>query len=152
MNLTRCTTVDDCIEYGKSLQLAHSKLFDRVAIETDDDKLIIANYTSILSSYMDYIKETLVEHTFSDEEFLTYQYKPKMFCLHRYGTMELWSLLLRVNNMISIMDFKKQTIKIFNEDLIFDVLNEIIILEQTRKEKNDLEIEKKIIEMSTANY
>lgn len=152
MNLVSCNTIDDCIEYGKSLQLAHSKLFDRVAIATGEDKLIIANYTSVLTQYMSYIKATLQEYTFTDEEFLTYQYKPKMFCYHKYGTMELWSLLLRVNNMISIMDFTKKTIKVFNEDLIFQLLNEIIILEKSRMEKNNIEIEKKIIEMSTASY
>lgn len=151
MNLTKCNTIDDCIEYGKSLELAHSKLFERVTIETNDTNLIIANYTSILTQYMDYIKETLVEYTFTDEEFLTYQYKPKMFCYHVYGTMELWSLLLRVNNMISIMDFKEKTIKIFNTQVIFDLLNEIMILEKDDRQTNDLEVEKKIIEMSTAS-
>lgn len=151
MNLTSCNTVDDCIEYGKSLELAHSKLFERVTIATDDSNLIIANYTSILTQYMDYLKESLVEYTFSEEDFLTYQYKPKMFCYHVYGTMELWSLLLRVNNMISIMDFKEKKIKIFNEQVIFDLLNEIINLEREDIEANNLEVEKKIIEMSTAS-
>lgn len=151
MNLTSCNTIDDCIQYGKSLELAHSKLFERVTIETDNSNLIITNYTSILTRYMDYIKESLVEYTFSDEEFMLYQYKPKMFCYHAYGTMELWSLLLRVNNMISIMDFKERTIKMFNEQVIFDILNEIIILERDEIESNTLEVEKKIIEMSTAS-
>lgn len=151
MNLLNCNTIDDCIEYGKSLEFAHSKLFERVTISTDDNNLIIANYTSILTRYMDYIKETLVEYTFTDEEFLTYQYKPKMFCYHVYGTMELWSLLLRVNNMISIMDFKEKTIKIFNSQVIFELLNEIMNLEREDMESNNLEIEKKIIEMSTAS-
>lgn len=151
MNLISCNTIDDCIEYGKSLELAHSKLFERVTIETGSSDLIIANYTSILTRYMPYIKESLVEYTFSEEDFLVYQYKPKMFCYHVYGTMELWSLLLRVNNMISIMDFKERTIKIFNDQIIFDLLNEIIILEKDEIENNNLEVEKKIIEMSTAS-
>ena len=71
MNLTSCNTIDDCIEYGKSLELAHSKLFERVTIATDDSNLIIANYTSILTQYMGYLKESLVEYTFSEEDFLT---------------------------------------------------------------------------------
>ena len=53
--------------------------------------------------------------------------------------------------MISIMDFKEKTIKIFNTQVIFDLLNEIMILEKDDRQTNDLEVEKKIIEMSTAS-
>lgn len=152
MNLTRCNTIDDCVQYGKDLELSHSKLFIKTPIAIGEDKLIISNYTSILTQYMDYIRGSLVDYTISDEDMMVFKYKPKYFCLQMYGTMELWSLLLRVNNMTSIMDFKKKNIKIFNELLIFDIINEILILEKDRIEKNNDEVEKKIISMSTMTY
>ena len=149
MNLISCNTVDDCVAYGEDLELSHSKLFVKTPIVISDNKLIVSNYTSILNPYMDYIKQALVDYTIPDEEMMEYKYKPKYFCLSKYGTMELWSLLLRVNNMKSIMDFKKKNIKVFNELLIFDIINEILILEEERIQKNNDEIEKKIIEMGT---
>ena len=149
MNLISCNTVDDCVAYGEDLELSHSKLFVKTPIVISDNKLIVSNYTSILNPYMDYIKQALVDYTIPDEEMMEYKYKPKYFCLSKYGTMELWSLLLRVNNMKSIMDFKKKNIKVFNELLIFDIINEILILEKERIQKNNDEIEKKIIEMGT---
>lgn len=149
MNLVKCNNVDDCVRYGEELELSHSKLFVKTPISIGDNKLIIANYTSIINPYMDYIKKTLVDYTISDEEMMEYKYKPKYFCLMKYGTMELWSLLLRVNNMKSIMDFKKKNIKVFNSQLIFDTINEIIILEDERIQSNNDEVRKKIIEMDT---
>lgn len=149
MNLIKCNSVDDCVQYGEELELAHGKLFVKTPLKIGDDKLIISNYASILNPYMDYIKKTLVDYEISDKDMLIYKYKPKYFCLTTYGTMELWSLLLRVNNMKSIMDFKKNKIKIFDKILIFDVLNEIIILERHKTQKNNEEIDKAILEMST---
>lgn len=149
MNLIKCNTVDDCVAYGEELDLAHGKMFVRTPIVIGDNKVIISNYTSILTPYMDYIKTALVDYTITDEEMMEYKYKPKYFCLMKYGTMELWSLLLRVNNMKSIMDFKKKNIKVFNELLIFDIINEILILEEARIQKNNDEVEKAILEIGT---
>ena len=149
MNLIKCNNVDDCVKYGEDLELSHSKLFVKTPISIGDDKLLISNYTSIINPYMDYIKKTLVDYTITDEEMMEFKYKPKYFCLSKYGTMELWSLLLRVNNMKSIMDFNKKNIKAFNSNMIFETINEIIILEEERIQKNNDEITKKIIEMGT---
>lgn len=152
MNLQKCNTVDDCVKFGKELELSHGKMFVRSTIQPSDNTLLISNYTSILTPYMDYINSALIDHTISDEDMTIYKYKPKYFCLQMYGTMELWSLLLRVNNMKSIMDFNKKQIKIFDELVIFDIINEIMILEKEKMELNNEEIDKKIIKMSTMTY
>lgn len=148
MHISRCNRIEDCIEYGKDLKMSHSKFYEKALIETKDKKLIVAPYTSILSHYRDYIEACTYTYTFTDEEFVKYCYKPKMYCYEEFGNMELWSLLLKVNNMISIMDFNKRTIKTFHEEAILEVLNEIIILEKSRIEKNEMEVEQKIYEAS----
>lgn len=148
MNLNQCNTIDDCVLYGEKLDLSHSDFFIKTPIEIDSSTLIISNYTSILSHYMDYINKSLIDHTFSDEDMMLYNFKPKLFCLDNYGTVELWSLLLRVNNMSSIIDFKKKNIKVFNITTIFNILNEIMILEKGQIDSNNDVIDKKIISMT----
>lgn len=149
MVLERCNSIQDCIEYGKQLEFAHHKLYDQYFIKVNNEKVLLTTYLSILTDYMPVIKKTLVNYVFTDEDFITYKYKPKMFCRNKYGTMELWSLLLRVNHMTSVMDFTQKDIKIFDENIIFSLLNEIIILEQKRIEQNQIEIDKKWKDMST---
>jgi hypothetical protein len=80
-----------------------------------------------------------VSITFTDEEYMKYRFQPKRFCMDFYDTTELWSSILRINNMTSASQFVNQTIKAFTQD-VFDVINEIMILEDERIRDNRLEI------------
>lgn len=147
----KCTTLEEIIEYGKSLQLSHSKLHTKDFIfDPYTKKTTIFNTSNILERYMDKVNKLIKEYEFTETEYQKYIYKPKMFCLDIYGDIELWSLLLNINNMISITEFNKKKIKIFTKE-IFDFINEVIILEEPNLIINDDYIESAIKKKKIVN-
>lgn len=129
-SLNRCDTIDDVIKYGKASSLLQDSLYLKSKI-TSNNKDIIINSTSFVNKYSDQFKAVTRLETLSDEDLLQYRYQPKLFCYTRYGTVELWSVLLKVNNMLSATDFNKQTIRVFTNK-IFEVINEILINEKEK--------------------
>ena len=125
------STINDIIEYGKSLTISQETLAFPVKIKTKSNNHIILNYETIYTDYLDQLQEYLSDYTMSDEEFIRYKYQPKLFCYEKYGTMDVAYLLLRLNNMGSNIEFKKKKIKIFDERL-FDILLEIQIMEDDK--------------------
>jgi len=67
---------------------------------------------------------------FTDNDFRKYKFQPKKLSLILYQTTELWSLLLKLNNMSSILEFTKKDILVPPANVIFNLLNEVIILEK----------------------
>lgn len=92
---------------------------EKIIVPTD---YILTGYTGILQDY-------ITTKTFTTEELMSYKFKPKLFCLDTYGTIELWSSILRINSMVSATDFNKQTIKIYTNDIL-EVINKILIAEK----------------------
>lgn len=113
----------DYIYHGKNSEFSLSKTS---IIETIGNiKYPIDN---ILNKYMSIIKDYFINITLTDEETSKYFYHPKKLSLDLYGTIELWFLLIKINNMTSISEFNKKKIKIFHPDHL-DVLNKIMIKE-----------------------
>ena len=125
------STINDIIEYGKSLTISQETLAFPVKIKTKSNNHIILNYETIYTDYLDQLQEYLSDYTMTDGEFIRYKYQPKLFCYEKYGTMDVAYLLLRLNNMGSNIEFKKKKIKIFDERL-FDILLEIQIMEDDK--------------------
>ena len=129
--------MNSLINAGNKLDISNGNIHLKAGIIKPDDTRLIVNYFSLIDLYRDYINKILVEVELTDKEMIQYMYQPKKFCYDKYGTTELWATLLRVNNMTSSTDFNKQKIKMFRMD-IFDVLNEILILEEkTLQESKD---------------
>jgi hypothetical protein len=133
------STVDGIAKSGQSLELSHGKLHIQSAYTSPAGDKIIINYTSILDKYYDYLQKIVVSVTFTDEEYLKYRFQPKRFCMDFYDTTELWSSILRLNNMTSASQFVNQTIKAFTKD-VFVVINEIMILEEERIRHNRFDV------------
>ena len=50
--------------------------------------------------------------------FRKYEYKPKLLCYDVYGYKELYFIILVINEMISVKDFRKKKIKmLYTEDM-----------------------------------
>lgn len=128
--LNSITHLTDFASYGNKLDISHAKLHLKSKLETDSVNSIIVNSTSLPNKYWDYIKAQTYKTTLTDEQYLAYRYQPKMYCYDKFGTTELWSLLLKVNNMTCVTDFNTHTFLTFH-DSIFTILNEILILEDT---------------------
>ena len=139
-SLSSIDRIGDFAEYEKTLDISHSGLFKKAAVDSDGIKLII-NSTSIVDRYYYYILKECFTYTLTEKEYMRYRYRPKLFCLNAYGTTELWSLLLKVNNWVSVSEFNSRTVKMFKESIL-DVLNEILVLEHDNIVKNKLKVEK----------
>lgn len=131
-------TLSSLVKYGKKLPLSHSSMHIKSKL-TFGDTNVIVNYHSFIDEYMDFIKPILVNYTLTDNEFEKYIYQPKLFCLDNYGEAELWSLLLKVNNMTSIMEFDRKELVLFTDE-IFELLSEILILESDDIKENKIKI------------
>ena len=125
--LNSVTKLSEFGSYAKSLDISHGKLHLKSKLNISENSIIV-NSTSLGNKYWDFILKTTYKTTLTDREFIEYRYQPKKYCYHMFGTTELWSLLLKVNNMTSISEFNTKKFLTFHES-IFTVLNEIIILE-----------------------
>lgn len=138
LSLQKCNTIQDLVTYGYQLPISHGKLHYKKSFTENNDILII-NFNSILDKYWDYLQKIVVPKTLNDVDYNKYKFQPKRLSFEIYGTTELWSAILRINQLTSASQFTKQTINLFTMD-IFEVLNEILILENTHIKENNKEI------------
>lgn len=132
------SSLSSLVKYGKTLTISHSSTHIKSKLKFDDTNVII-NYRSFIDEYMDFIKPILKKYTLTDSEYEKYIYQPKLFCLDNYGEAELWSILLKVNNMTSVTDFDKKELILFTDE-IFDIISEILILESDEIRDNKIKI------------
>lgn len=133
------SSLSSLVNYGKKLNLSHSAMHIKAKLKFENGDNVIINYHSFIDEYMDFIKPILIKYTLSDNEYEKYVYQPKLFCLEHYGDAELWSILLKVNNMTSIMDFDRKELILFTDE-IFDIISEILILESDNIQENKIKI------------
>jgi len=131
------STVAGVAKAGKALELSHATLHLKSSFVDSEGNKVLINYHSLLDKYNDFLKKIIVPITFTEEEYLMYRFQPKRFCLEYYNTTELWSSILRINFMTSSAQFSNQTINAFTQD-IFDVINEIMILEDANIKENKI--------------
>lgn len=123
--------IADDITSSKVRPRTHSKFNYTAEFKNNRGESIQVLYKGIADDYLYLLKKMSYEHEFTDSDFLKYECNPKFFCLDRYGNRELWSLLLAINGMYSIMDFTKRTISVF-PDNIEDLIDEIMIKEEAK--------------------
>lgn len=127
------TTIQDCINNGKTRELTYRKTHTNIFLNKNGDVVKIP-YKSIIREYMPYFLDTVIEADFTKDEEIIYRYKPKSLSYDLYGTTELWSALLELNNMLSINEFNmRKKIKVFIPTEFLEKLNEVLILEKVLK-------------------
>ena len=127
--------LDEWIEEGKDLDISHEGLCLKVR-EGD----LITPYQTLVCRYYYALVPFIQKTTLTDEEYIKYKNNPKMLSQDLYETPELWSALMYINNIVSIADFKKQTLYIFDKSII-SKLEELLVLADEDMTKNRLEIE-----------
>lgn len=126
-------TISELINSVKDMEVSYRNLHTNIYIKNNDE-IIKIPYKSILKDYLNFFKDTLVESDFSVSEIHKYKFKPKKLSYDLYGTTELWSALLEVNNMMSIIDFTlDKPIKVFEPKSFKKLLNEVMIMEDIIK-------------------
>lgn len=132
--LESTVSISELKRYDMTNDLSHSHFHLQANIATDSGDIIV-NTEYLPMKYFDIFKRDARTITLTDAELIKYRYQPKMFCYEYLGSIELWSLLLRLNNMTSITEFNKATFKIPPINTL-ELLNEVLILEDDNIEKN----------------
>lgn len=120
--------VSDVVKAGMSKNLEHSNFHFKVGYVDPEGKHRIYNWDSIIDKYRDVLLQHTYKVTMSDLEYEKYRLQPRMFCYDFYMNADLWSVLLRLNNMLTATDFDRRTFIAFGPKFV-DVLNEILSIE-----------------------
>lgn len=131
------TTVDRFIEEGFMLDVSESTLSFKELINGE----IIFPIHNVITKNINVLNDYIIEYTMNDEDYQRYLYQPKLFCYEVYGTPELASSILYINNMTSITQFNKKKLKIFT-DTIMRAVNELMSLSEDDLAKNKANIKR----------
>lgn len=142
-DIKRTSTIQELIRTGKYIQHSADKLHLKNTVTNKEGQTIIFNIYSVLDRYLDELQPLIEEVTLSDDEFVRYRYQPKRICIDLYNCADLAPLVLKINNMLSVLEFNKQTIKLFRTS-ITDYLHEVLILENEKINLNSSQITKTI--------
>lgn len=123
------SSISTIITLSANVQLSHSKLSYKSSFKKANGDVIVTNYGTVVDRYLPILKKYTVDWTMSPEEMMAYAYQPKKLSMFLYGTTEMWSSIMNLNNIYNIAQFNKQTIKVFSED-VFPIIEEILIRER----------------------
>ena len=96
------------------------------------DNTIVYSSDNVVYGYLNEIKEKAQEYTISEEEYMKYKFRPKLLAYNIYGYTELYFIILAINDMCNIKDFKKKKIKLLYKTDLSDLLNAIYSAEKNR--------------------
>lgn len=134
-------TITSLIKLGKEQDISHGRFHLKDAVMNNGVKHLI-NYDSIIDKYREILMQHTERITLTDLECEQYRYQPRKYCYDVYGSVEIWSTLLRMNNMLSPIDFDRRSFIGFNMSF-FETLKEIMIMEADNIEKNRIDVEDK---------
>ena len=121
-------TIQELIDSVNDLEVSYRNLHTNIYIKNKGE-IIKIPYKSIIKEYLPFFQSTVVELKLSHAEVIIYRFKPKKLSYDLYGTTELWSALLELNNIYSIIDFDFEKVKVFEPKEFIQLLNEVMILE-----------------------
>lgn len=122
------STLQELIDSVKDMEISYRKLHTNIFINNKGDTIKIP-YKSILHTYLPFFQDTVVNARLNPDEIIMYRFKPKMLSYMLYDTTELWSALLELNGVTSIIDFDFSVPKVFEPKAFSKKLNEVMIME-----------------------
>ena len=124
------TYINKSIEDSRDADFKASNLYFTAAIEDKaSGDVIRVPYSSITQKYADILSQYVRIVGYTESQFKKYQYKPKLLSQDIYGTTELWASLLQLNGMVSVLEFNRPYLKVYDPNVTLDVLNELLIIE-----------------------
>lgn len=123
-------TVPEQVSLAKDMEISYRTLHPSLVISNvKNDDVIRVPYSSIINKYKDFLSTIVVEIKLDDAMREKYMYKPKMVSNELYGTTELWSEILILNNAYSVIEFTPRVLKCYDPNRFKSFINEIILLE-----------------------
>lgn len=95
---------------------------------------------NLLNDYIDELDSLTVNVVLTDLDYLKYAFKPKLLAYDVYGSVELYFIILFLNNICDVKDFRNRKIKMLKKDDLNAVLSAIYNAETAtiRKNRNKL--------------
>lgn len=140
-------TIKDYIQSGRKASLKMPNYFYTGVLVDDSTRLYVLD-DSILIPYDNILNQHRITYTMKDEEYRKYKYNPWRVAYDVYGTTELWFLILHANEMYSAMEFNIKTLDMYTDD-IFNILDEILTIEDSNMRKNQSEVNKFMKDLPT---
>lgn len=142
---TKKSTIKEVINSGLELKMTIKDLSFKEVITNSSGEMFIINIYNLYEKYYELLLEQTTIVVLSDEEYIRYRFQPKLLALDLYGNQDLYYLLLRVNNIYSIINFDFKELTVFKPNLV-SLLNEIMVKESEEYTDNEFSIIKKIHE------
>lgn len=134
----KSSTIQEFIDMGTDDEFTH---YNFSILELMDGNLEIPISNIIENDYLDELRAIAVDFEFSDEDFITYKYKPHLLSLVLYETPELYFIILAINDMVSKKDFSEKKIKLISKENMINILNYIYNAESEYIEDNRTKLE-----------
>lgn len=131
--LEKEATIESMIREGKGVDIAVHKT--TIYYEANNVLIPIDN---IIRKHLPYIKENCIDVHLSEEEYIKYQYNPYKLSYDLYGTVELWFLILALNDTISPTKFNKRKLVLLKKSDL-KIINDICIIFDEKIKRNKRE-------------
>lgn len=119
---------------GKALEFSYGNM----QFKTRKDN-IVSPYQTLIGRYYHALTKYIISKELTSEEYRRYYQQPKLLSIDLYGTPELWSGLLYINNVVSTTKFVKKQLKVFSTGII-EALNEVMTIYYDDIHNNRLEV------------
>ena len=109
--------------------------FSKYALMDKADSILIPT-ASVISDYLQEIKQQTVVLELSPIELQKYQYRPHLMSYDFYGTTDFDFIILMINNMASAKDFNRAELNMLYKQTLVSILNDIYQAERSNIETN----------------
>ncbi len=123
--------IKSVISSGKALGISESSMAFKTVV---NDEIAIPYY-NVITKFYPILKNYIETVTMTEDEFFKYKCRPNYYCFAQYGTPELASSLLYINNMDSATKFKNTTFKRFKSNIL-TIINELMSLNEKDLKRN----------------
>ena len=116
----KITYIDELINEGEKATLSMNNFYSSYLVtkDSDSDHIFRTPWEDFFLTYKDELAKCVQWRAISQELF----YKPKALSLSLYGTTELWLSLLRVNGFKNITEFHYPVIKVYDPEVVLDLI------------------------------
>lgn len=115
--------------------------YEKLSLIEKMDNVYTITY-NLLNDYKDDLDKVAITINLNDDEYTKYAYKPKLLAYDVYGNVELYFIILFINNICNVKEFNNRKIKMIKKDDLHNILSIIINSEADilRKNRNKIEI------------
>lgn len=119
-DVRKTTTIEEFIDYKSNDTVTYNNF---CFPNNESEYLKIGR--NVLTDYMSELKTLTVDVELTDEEFIKYQFKPKLLANDVYGTTETYFVIMALNQICNVKDFNMKRLKLLTKDAMKKVLNYI---------------------------